>query len=97
MSFEVLDSSFNVLYASPLFNLTSAPEHVSVNIAGAYKVLFNNGSSVAGALNVDNIEINDAVMSVPEPATWAMMLLGFAGVGYAAYRRTKRDSVAKFA
>jgi len=35
--------------------------------------------------------------SVPEPSTWAMMLLGFAGVGYAAYRRTKRDSVAKFA
>jgi hypothetical protein len=25
--------------------------------------------------------------SVPEPATWAMMLLGFAGVGFMAYRR----------
>jgi hypothetical protein len=35
--------------------------------------------------------------TVPEPSTWAMMLLGFAGIGYAAYRRTKRDSVAKFA
>jgi hypothetical protein len=25
--------------------------------------------------------------SVPEPKTWAMMLLGFAGLGYAAFRR----------
>jgi hypothetical protein len=24
---------------------------------------------------------------VPEPSTWAMMLIGFAGLGYAGYRR----------
>lgn len=28
-----------------------------------------------------------AVTSVPEPSTWAMMILGFAGVGFTAYRR----------
>jgi hypothetical protein len=26
---------------------------------------------------------------VPEPATWAMMLLGFAGLGFAAYRKVR--------
>jgi hypothetical protein len=26
---------------------------------------------------------------VPEPSTWAMMLLGFAGLGFAGYRRAK--------
>jgi PEP-CTERM motif len=26
---------------------------------------------------------------VPEPSTWAMMLLGFAGLGYAGYRRAR--------
>lgn len=30
--------------------------------------------------------------AVPEPSTWAMMLLGFAGVGYASYRQAKRAS-----
>lgn len=28
-----------------------------------------------------------AVTAVPEPTTWAMMILGFAGVGFLAYRR----------
>jgi hypothetical protein len=30
--------------------------------------------------------------AVPEPATWAMMLLGFAGVGFLAYRRRNQLS-----
>ena len=29
---------------------------------------------------------------IPEPSTWAMMLLGFAGLGFAGYRRTTRQS-----
>jgi hypothetical protein len=30
-----------------------------------------------------------SVSAVPEPSTWAMMILGFAGVGFMAYRRRK--------
>jgi hypothetical protein len=33
------------------------------------------------------------VSAIPEPATWALMLLGFSGLGYAAFRCAKRDSV----
>jgi hypothetical protein len=35
-----------------------------------------------------------AAPSVPEPSTWAMMLLGFAGLGYAGYRKVKQTAVA---
>jgi PEP-CTERM motif len=28
--------------------------------------------------------------AVPEPSTWAMMLLGFAGLGYAGYRSSQK-------
>jgi hypothetical protein len=31
--------------------------------------------------------------SVPEPSTWAMMLLGFAGVGFMSFRRSCKDQV----
>jgi PEP-CTERM motif len=29
--------------------------------------------------------------AIPEPSTWAMMLLGFAGLGYAGFRRTRKS------
>ena len=33
--------------------------------------------------------------TIPEPSTWAMMLLGFAGLGYAGYRKTREPRTAK--
>jgi hypothetical protein len=35
-----------------------------------------------------------SVGAVPEPATWAMMLLGFAGRGFAGYRRARSERTA---
>jgi hypothetical protein len=32
--------------------------------------------------------------AVPEPSTWAMLLLGFAGLGYAGFRRSKGPNAA---
>ena len=40
----------------------------------------------AGAFNA-SFSLSGAV--VPEPSTWAMMLLGFAGLGFAGYRRAR--------
>jgi hypothetical protein len=34
--------------------------------------------------------------AIPEPSTWAMMLLGFARLGYAGYRKKKQAVVASF-
>jgi len=41
-------------------------------------------STTGGFFQVDQIEFSAAV---PEPSTWAMMILGFFGVGFMAYRR----------
>ena len=35
-----------------------------------------------------------AVSAVPEPATWAMMIFGFAGIALMAYRRSRKSAVA---
>jgi hypothetical protein len=35
----------------------------------------------------------ESVAAVPEPSTWAMMILGFAGVGFMAYRRKSQPAL----
>ena len=41
------------------------------------------------ATRTGNQVIATAAGAVPEPATWALMLLGFAGLGYAGFRQSR--------
>ena len=60
----------------------------------AYNVNITGTSNVAGAIS-GNVTIRNAA-AVPEPATWALMILGFAGVGMA-MRRRRRPVLAQIA
>jgi PEP-CTERM motif len=44
-------------------------------------VLGNVGTGEAGGTGT--------IVGTPEPSTWAMMLLGFAGLGFAGYRKAR--------
>ncbi len=48
------------------------------------------------AANLPPFALLDGVSltAVPEPSTWAMMLAGFGGLGFAAYRRRRRTLLA---
>jgi hypothetical protein len=48
-------------------------------------------SNVGDAWGLDAFTIN--IAPVPEPSTWAMMILGFAGVGFMAYRRKAKRAL----
>jgi hypothetical protein len=37
---------------------------------------------------------SDFEATVPEPSTWAMLLLGFAGLGFAGWRRASKRGAA---
>lgn len=51
--------------------------------------IFNaNGGSATFSVDGD-------VSAIPEPGTWAMMLLGFAGLGYAWLRRARRERMSR--
>ena len=52
---------------------------------GVYKWTWGTG----GANQTFTLDIKTAV---PEPSTWAMMALGFAGLGFFGYRKTRRDN-----
>jgi hypothetical protein len=67
-----------------------------VNITSPFSVtelyqISSNGLS--GAAN-DTIDLSAA--TVPEPSTWAMMLLGFAGLGFTAFRKSRRAASIAF-
>jgi hypothetical protein len=61
--------------------------------------VYFSGGLVPGATTYFSLEeqlpLNSiTVGGVPEPSTWAMMLLGFAGLGIAAFRRNKKTGSA---
>jgi hypothetical protein len=64
--------------------------------AGSYefRALVDNVANSSGfsTLRIDSVQpISSAV---PEPSTWAMMIIGFAGVGFLAYRRGRKVAAA---
>ncbi|MGY3346665.1 MULTISPECIES: FxDxF family PEP-CTERM protein [unclassified Bradyrhizobium] len=72
--------NLNYEYHSFLFSVTgSSPETLSFfsNDEGAY------GGVVGGV----------SISAVPEPSTWAMMLFGFAGLGFMAWRRQTHAAI----
>jgi hypothetical protein len=61
---------------------------------GNYSLAFDlNNSGGPFALRVGDLQI----AAVPEPSTWAMMILGFAGVGFMAYRRKNHGAAFRVA
>lgn len=51
----------------------------------------NTRGGFNAGIYLDEVSV-EAVAAVPEPSTWAMMILGFAGVGLMAYRRRNQNA-----
>ncbi len=47
-----------------------------------------------GGLNPEDLMLSVTVTQVPEPSTWAMMLAGFAGLGFLSYRASRKTPAA---
>jgi PEP-CTERM motif len=86
LSFE---KTLNLQTATPyLLNISADVDAKSFVIGDAANDVF---ASVDPTLSVPqgfSVSFSDGIGSaVPEPSTWAMMILGFLGVGFLAYRR----------
>lgn len=62
-----------------------------LDITSSSQGFSNSGSPVLISYGI--FASSDAVAAVPEPSTWAMMILGFAGVGFMAYRRRNQNAL----
>jgi hypothetical protein len=70
--------------------------HGSAEVSSVYLDLDGGFTGTQQAL-LDNFTVNGDTLSAPEPSTWAMMILGFVGIGFMAYRRKQNDTALSLA
>ena len=68
---------------SQTFATTPGAEYV-------YEFMFFNDLGPLGSNAPSGLLVTTSASAVPEPSTWAMMILGLAGIGFTAYRRKMR-------
>jgi hypothetical protein len=89
-------ASGRFFYTSIISTNLNAPSPSSVNSPFSYSYQtgdLNNGTFV---FDGEHLDLSSTTVSLaaaaPEPSTWAMMILGFAGIGAMAYRRRKQSA-----
>jgi hypothetical protein len=87
---SITDAALSGLGGSPTIASASGSGNslsLLVNFLGAgdYRFSFGGNAPPNGGVVNGNLTFQP----VPEPATWAMMLVGFAGIGFAMRRRSK--------
>lgn len=81
----------NVLYRAGFTDGAGVSWDFTGGAANNYYGTFQ--TDTLGAYNTVVFNLTTAVAGVPEPATWAMIGIGFAGIGFAARRRTAMVAV----
>jgi hypothetical protein len=91
---------------SPTQSVTFTSNVIAPNLISAFNRALSlsftdvspNAAIVAGTLRSFNSDVSGSFSSaVPEPSTWAMMLLGFAGLGYVGFRKARARSAISIA
>ena len=86
--------SFGTGLRHDLNTLLEPSDHSLFKLNAAFAI--NSEGDIVG-YGEDNFGNTEAFLltphpAVPEPSTWAVMLLGFAGLGFMTYRRTKKSA-----
>lgn len=80
--------SFGFLNGSPGFNLGDL--NYDANVNSTYNVVWSFSSSQTGTTTNSIVIQQGSGLAVPEPSTWALMILGFGGAGAAIRSRRRR-------
>jgi hypothetical protein len=97
-----VDASCGGAYCGQLYNIVetgdpNAPNQTSLNTLFATYTVRGDTGSGGFSIGLDNLNLTDGtvtVAAVPETSTWAMLILGFCGVGFMGYRKRKLIPVA---
>jgi|SRR3984893_9371535 hypothetical protein len=100
VSFTLPSNSPLTFDATLVGNVVSGPDNAVLTFTSPDLLTFDSGTfslsinspltitqSNGGEQQSTSYALLGTISAVPEPSTWAMMILGFAGVGFMAYRR----------
>jgi PEP-CTERM motif len=72
--------------SAPETNAATDDVAPGIYTGASFNLYYVEGNGAPALLDV-NLKTENLTTDVPEPSTWAMMILGFFGVGFMAYRR----------
>jgi PEP-CTERM motif len=97
---------FSISIGSSVFDLTNDVAFISFSLGNVININATTtdpallvlgfaplGFAYVGPNNEFGAGFMTVTAAVPEPSTWAMMILGFAGVGFMAYRRKSKPAL----
>lgn len=89
---QVMDTTFNAPYETVAFGTDDGTQVFYYFNAGSFGTVGTHSSQIFGDEQFATLSVVNSSPSVPEPATWAMMIIGFGAVG-GAMRRRKANTV----
>ena len=108
--FTLTQSGNNLLFTYVMGAGDPVLRYLSIMQANSYQLFYDAAGFTSGTtysfnlaayfpnnIGVSHITVYDSAGPVPEPATWAMMLLGFTGIGMTIRRRRSRNVLAQVA
>ena len=95
---DVITGSVTSGSGAVIVTFDSAPQTFAYD-GGLFTFAVNNVSFTVAPEKLNSIALSGQILvqAVPEPSTWAMMILGFMGVGFMAYRRKNNRSAFRLA
>src|SRR6185295_10947725 len=84
----VFFQGFSPTSNSSFLTSLNIPTEPDLSLANAGVIVYYVGSNQVN-LSLSQIPVVPVVPGVPEPSTWAMLLIGFAGIGFLTHRRRR--------
>jgi hypothetical protein len=87
----IIEKTFNLLTATPYsINLSADVDAQALVFGDAANTVFASVDPTLSVPDGFSIIYSEGILSpVPEPSTWAMIILGFCGLGFMAHRRKR--------
>ena len=96
------DKTFGFVYSDGTYSTINIPGSVDtfvtgINASGDVTGYYYTNSATYGFIATPQTSgplISTAIAAVPEPSTWALLLVGFAGLGFAGCRKASSERTA---